>query len=104
MLVCASPDEQGAVVGTGDSAAVDEGEEGESILYGNSSSDPDSEHAEMEQYATLKAHRTVNEPPATPGPRQSASILHVLDSLGIWIPLQKPRFSGYSTGQLRMAA
>jgi hypothetical protein len=30
--------------------------------------------------------------------------LDVLDSLGIVVPLQKPRFTGYSWGTMRMAA
>lgn len=61
----------------------DEKEEGRSILYG---------------YTTFEI------PILTPESRQSTKFLEDLDHLGIVMPLQRPRFKGYSTGQYRKAA
>jgi len=100
-------DGQAAVVG-GDLASeveADEGKkEGRSTLYGNS---PD--HLHLDQPVTgqqdlSETSRTAMSPSANPNPRQSTSFQDVLDRLGIWIPVQKPRFSGYSTGLYKMAA
>jgi hypothetical protein len=43
-------------------------------------------------------------PNSTQKPRQSASFQSLLDGLGIWVPLTKPRCVGYAWQPMRMAA
>jgi hypothetical protein len=81
----------------------DEGrEEGESILYGyNHQVQPEEK---KEGVSTLYGYTASEIPILTPESRQSTRFLEDLQHLGIVMPLQRPRFVGYSTGQYRRAA
>ena len=83
---------------------VVEREEEEGILYRCIKPDQDCKPQVGGEKTTLYGHKAVSQPLPTPNPRQSESFLDVLGGLGIWISLQKPRFSGFSMGDLRMAA
>ena len=84
---------------------LDEGkEEGESTLYGYNNRN----QVQQEESKTRTDKQFDRSPYAIPilaqKTRQTASFLEDLATLGLEIPLQKPRFSGYSTGLYRMAA
>mgnify|MGYP001146924095 CR=1 FL=1 len=81
-----------------------EREEGRSILYGNNQDDPHLDLPVTEQDDPSIAPTTARSATSTPDLGQSTLFQDLLDSFGIWTPLPKPRFAGYSTGNYRMAA
>jgi hypothetical protein len=83
---------------------VEEREEGESTLYGHTQYLNYSEQLANEQDNHTQTVKTANSPDSIPNPGQSTSFQSFLDDFGLWIPVPKPRFAGYSTGQFRMAA
>ena len=81
-----------------------EEKEGESILYGCKHQDRGQAEEREEGEGTLYGRTPFEIPISTPKSRQSTSFLEDLSHLGIEMPLQRPRFTGYSTRQYRMAA
>lgn len=79
-------------------------EEGGSILYGCNDQSQYFKEDKEEGGSVLYGCMPFETPVLPPSLRQSESLPEVLDRLGIVIPLQKPRFIGYSTGQSRKAA
>ena len=87
-----------------DEVQVDKREEGESILYGYKHQELGQTEEREEGESTLYGCTPFVIPIFTPKSRQSTSFLEDLSHLGIEMPLQRPRFTGYSTRQYRMAA
>jgi hypothetical protein len=79
-------------------------EEEKSILYGCNGQDHGQLEKNEEEEGILHGHTAPRPPNSTRKPRQSESFRSLLDSLGIWIPLTKPRFVGYAWQPMRMAA
>jgi hypothetical protein len=95
----------GGVVSEADGVeAVGEKEEGGSILYGNNQNHLQIDRPVTDQDNPTETTVATNSTPTTPEPRQSTSFMNFLDDFGLWVPLPRPRFAGYSTGQYRMAA
>lgn len=84
--------------------ADEEQKEEKSTLYGNNQDHPHLDPPVTEQDDPSTAPTTARSASSTPDLGQSTSFHDVLDRLGIWIPLQKPRFSGFSMGHYKMAA
>ena len=101
--------EAGVVVGVGGVEAVGieevkEKEEGGGILYGNNQTHPHLDEPVTGQDNPSKASQTHQTTTTTPKPGQSTSFLDLIDALGLWVPLPRPRFAGYATGTYRKAA
>ncbi len=100
--------EEGKSILYGCKVQVDErqrdNEEGRSILYGYKDHDQGIREGKEEEKSTLYGYTTRRQPIPPLLTIDNQPLLDVLNHLGIEIPLQKPRFLGYSTGQLRMAA
>ena len=83
---------------------VEERQEGGSILYGNNQTHLHFGQPLIEQDASSESPTTAESPSPTPDPRQLTSFQKFLDDFGIWTPIPRPRFAGYSTDHYRMAA
>ena len=79
-------------------------EEGENTLYGYKLQDQGQTEIKEEGESTLYGYTAYEIPILTPKSRQSTSFLEDLSHLGIEMPLQRPRCTGFSTSQYRMAA
>lgn len=91
-------------VGVPDQVHHEEREERESILYGCKHQGQGQAEEKEEVKSILYGHTPFVIPVFNPKLRQSTSFLEDLSHLGIEMPLQRPRFTGYSTSQYRMAA
>jgi hypothetical protein len=83
---------------------LEEKEEERGILNGNNQFNQQAEQTVHEQDNDTKTVKAAKPPDPNPEPRQSTSFMNLLDDFGLWVPLPRPRFAGYSTGQYRMAA
>jgi hypothetical protein len=83
---------------------VKEREEEKSTLYGHNQTQVNVDQLVIDRgdsSNTISTHQTTT---TTPDQGQSASFRRFLDDFGLWLPVPRPRFAGYSIGKYRMAA
>lgn len=92
------------VLDVADSKVIEDKEEGESTLYGNTSLNIQVHQSITDDATSSASPETARSILPALEARQLTSFESFLDGFGVWIAIPKPRFAGYSIGCSRMAA